>query len=113
MAREWYVSVNGDQKGPLCTSELRRWIKEGKLKRDSFVREGGSGPWRPLRQVDLPLDWHALVNMLIAAAVLAVGLEILWLLTHPALVNLAVVLLAMYAGLVVHFWPKLGGRKPG
>ncbi len=113
MAREWYVSVNGDQKGPLSNSELRRWIKEGKLKRDSFVREGGTGQWTPLGKVELPPDWHATVNAIVTATVALVGLELFWLLTHAELRNLAVVLLAAYAGLVVHFWPKLTGRKPG
>ncbi len=49
MAVEWYVCIGGDQKGPLSTEELKRWLKEGRITLDTFAKQGPASPWKPLK----------------------------------------------------------------
>src|SRR5215471_12631870 len=45
-----YRVIGGDNKqyGPVTADELRRWIVEGRLSRQSLVQVEGSGEWKPL-----------------------------------------------------------------
>jgi len=45
-----YRIIGGDQKeyGPVTADELRRWITEGRLSGQSYVRGEGSSEWKPL-----------------------------------------------------------------
>src|SRR2546425_1488313 len=45
-----YKIIGGDQKeyGPVSADEVRRWIAEGRLNRQSRVQPEGSAEWQPL-----------------------------------------------------------------
>jgi hypothetical protein len=45
MAREWYVHADGKQYGPVSSSKLKQWASEGRLARESLVREKDSEQW--------------------------------------------------------------------
>ena len=45
MATQWYVTIEGEQKGPLTDAELQRWVGQGKVEPDTFVRMGADGEW--------------------------------------------------------------------
>ena len=46
-ATQWYVTVEGEQKGPLTDTDVRRWVEDGRINRDTFVRVGIDGEWQP------------------------------------------------------------------
>ncbi len=56
----WFVSINGDQKGPYPTEQLRQLVADGLIPRDAFVWREGMAQWLPLSQVrisdDVPAD---------------------------------------------------------
>ncbi len=88
MATEWYVAVDGAQKGPLSTPELKRWVQQGKVAKDTLVKEGPNGTWRLLGEMG-PLCGHsmgqALLNLIGLTALLAIGAELyLFMATNPA-----------------------------
>ncbi len=112
MAGEWYVSVNGETKGPLSSSELKRWLEERKIARDTFVRDGSNGAWKALGQVRLSGGGSRVVNTLAAGAGLLIGVEIILLLwTDPLGAKLALVPFGAYLAAILYFWPKRGGKK--
>ena len=47
MVTQWYVTIEGEQKGPLTDSEIRRWVDDGRIVRETFVRIGADGEWQP------------------------------------------------------------------
>lgn len=47
----WFVSINGDQKGPYPTEQLRQLVADGLIARDAFVWREGMAQWLPLSQV--------------------------------------------------------------
>ena len=116
MASEWYVSIDGSQKGPLSTLELKRWIAEKKVAPDTFVREGANGPWMPVRHVQFPPTLspsQILLNVIGLAAVLVIGVEaFLFMLTHPVTARLAPGALAFFVVLMILHWSGLGSKKP-
>ncbi len=44
-ARQWFVTIEGEQKGPLTDAEIRRWVADGRVQPDTFVRQGANGEW--------------------------------------------------------------------
>ena len=46
----WFISVNGDQKGPYPTDQLRQLISDGFVPQDAFVWRDGMAQWQPLSQ---------------------------------------------------------------
>jgi hypothetical protein len=44
-AAQWYVTIEGEQKGPLTDPEMRRWVAQGKVQPETFVRVGADGEW--------------------------------------------------------------------
>jgi hypothetical protein len=113
MASEWYVSINGETKGPLSTSELKRWLKERKIAKDSFVRQGNDGPWRAVGKVRLPASGSDIVNILALSAVLVIAFELILLLwADPLGGKLALAPLGAYLAAILYFWPKRAGKRP-
>jgi hypothetical protein len=117
VASEWYVSINGETKGPLSSSELKRWLNEGKIARDTFVRDGSNGPWKAVGKVPLPADSRkaaSSLNVLALSAAGVLGLEIILLLrTDPLTAKLALVPLGAYLAAVLLFWQKRDAKKAG
>ncbi len=116
MTAEWYVAIDGCQKGPFSTPELRRWIREGKLAKDALVKEGPSGGWKLVREARLSSDrsgWQTLLNVIGLGTLLVIGVELfLFMLTHPLTERLAPWGLALYLLALVWNWPYWVGRKP-
>jgi hypothetical protein len=58
---QWYVTIEGEQKGPLTDAELKRWVTQRKVEPDTFVRPGIDGQWTPANEVPglLPSPPHA------------------------------------------------------
>jgi uncharacterized membrane protein YhaH (DUF805 family) len=52
----WFVSINGDQKGPYPTEQLRQLVADGLIPRDAFVWREGMAQWLPLSQVRISDD---------------------------------------------------------
>ena len=42
---QWYVTIEGEQKGPLTDAELKRWVASGRVQPDTFIRQGANGEW--------------------------------------------------------------------
>jgi hypothetical protein len=79
MDAQWWVSINGDQKGPLSTPVLREWLAEGRIPPTSLVR-CGDGPWVMARKVKpVRTDWHSVFGGLAVAAGLLLAVEVFWL----------------------------------
>jgi hypothetical protein len=99
---QWYVSLNGDQKGPLSTAQLKRWIKERRIDRHTFVRRGPDGQWMLLGELRLGKDWQARLNGVVAVAGIALAIEALVVgISWPAAALWGIALLAAYVGGVV------------
>ncbi len=49
----WFISINGEQKGPYPTDQLRQLIADGFVPRDAFVWRDGMAQWLPLSQVNI------------------------------------------------------------
>ncbi|MDR3496516.1 MAG: DUF805 domain-containing protein [Ancalomicrobiaceae bacterium] len=52
----WFVSVNGEQKGPYPTEQLRQLVADGFISRDAYVWRDGMAQWQLLSQVRLSDD---------------------------------------------------------
>ncbi|MDR3376054.1 MAG: DUF805 domain-containing protein [Ancalomicrobiaceae bacterium] len=52
----WFVSVNGEQKGPYPTEQLRQLVADGFISRDAYVWRDGMPQWQLLSQVRLSDD---------------------------------------------------------
>jgi hypothetical protein len=99
MAVEWYVCVGGDQKGPLSTDELKRWLKEGRITPNTFVKQGAASPWKPLKHfLPSPAEW---LNRLALFGAVLVCLEIALLIFADPGVAKAVVIAAVAVGLAL------------
>ncbi len=66
-AKEWYCEVNGEQRGPLSHSEVRRLILDGVLMLDNLVWREGFSDWLPVESVselssDLNVDGRSRDN---------------------------------------------------
>ena len=46
----WFISVNGDQKGPYPTDQLKQLIADGFVAPDAYVWRDGMAQWQPLSQ---------------------------------------------------------------
>jgi uncharacterized membrane protein YhaH (DUF805 family) len=55
----WFISVNGEQKGPYPTDQLRQLVSDGFVPRDSYVWREGMAQWQPLSQVRISDDGPA------------------------------------------------------
>ena len=44
----WYIVKNGESAGPFKESEIRRWLKSGKLSPDTYATCEGLNEWRPI-----------------------------------------------------------------
>ena len=55
----WFISVNGEQKGPYPTDQLRQLVSDGFVARDAYVWREGMPQWQPLSQVRLSDDGPA------------------------------------------------------
>lgn len=115
MAAEWYVSIDGCQKGPFSTPELRRWIRDGKIAKDSLIKEGPNGAWvlaRELRAFSGRSAGQLLLNFVGCAAILAIGVELyLFMMTHPLTKQFAIWGVGLYLLVVVARW-SAAGKKP-
>jgi hypothetical protein len=116
MAAEWYVSIDGCQKGPFSTPELYRWIREGKVAKDSLVKEGPNGAWVLAREIRVPSDrsaGQALLNLIGFSALLAIGVELyLFMMTHPVTKQFAIWGVGLYLLVIVGRWCQGAGKKP-
>lgn len=52
----WFVSINGDQKGPYPTEQLRQLVADGLIPRDAYVWREGMAQWLLLSQVRISDD---------------------------------------------------------
>jgi uncharacterized membrane protein YhaH (DUF805 family) len=52
----WFISINGDQKGPYPTDQLRQLVSDGFVARDAYVWREGMAQWQPLSQVRVADD---------------------------------------------------------
>jgi uncharacterized membrane protein YhaH (DUF805 family) len=52
----WFVSINGEQKGPYPTDQLRQLVSDGLIPRDSYVWREGMAQWQVLSQVRISDD---------------------------------------------------------
>lgn len=52
----WFVSINGEQKGPYPTDQLRQLVSDGFIPRDAYVWREGMAQWLPLSQVRISDD---------------------------------------------------------
>ncbi len=49
----WFISVNGDQKGPYPTDQLRQLLSDGIVPREAYVWREGMAQWQLLSEVIL------------------------------------------------------------
>jgi hypothetical protein len=98
MDAAWWVSINGDQKGPFSTATLKQWFAEGKIPPEALVRPD-NGAWMLAKKLKLKrTDWHALFGGVVLAAGLLLALETYWLfLTNPPAGRWTLGLLVVYA----------------
>lgn len=116
MDTAWWISINGDQKGPLSTATLRQWYAEGRIPPDALVRPE-NGAWVLARKLKLrTIDWHTLFNGVVVAAGLLLAAETFWLmLINPTAGRWTLTLLAFYIVMAVRIigLNKLLGIKKG
>lgn len=116
MAAEWYVSIDGCQKGPFSTPELRRWISDGRIAKDSLVRQGPNGTWvlaRELGALSGRSAWQSLLDLIGFTALLAIGVELyLFMMSHPLTKGFALWGVGLYVLVVVSRWFARTGKKP-
>jgi len=64
---EWYIVEEGEATGPFKESEIRRWVKSGKLSTDTYAVREGLDEWRPigehLEEVQAPLELPPLLSV--------------------------------------------------
>ncbi|MGF1679496.1 MAG: DUF4339 domain-containing protein [Candidatus Methylacidiphilales bacterium] len=48
MENQWYYAVNGQQRGPVDESELKRMLSRGEVRADDLVWKDGMEDWKPL-----------------------------------------------------------------
>ena len=46
----WYIVEKGEAAGPFKESEVRRWLKSGKLSADAYATREGLDEWRPIAE---------------------------------------------------------------
>jgi Zn-dependent protease with chaperone function len=51
MIADWFCQVEGREFGPMTAEQLRGFAREGRLRRDGFVRKGLSPDWVPATKV--------------------------------------------------------------
>ena len=64
----WVVKRNGEVRGPVSLSQLRRGIKAGKVPPDSEVAEEGSSKWQSVRDLVARFEPAVVLNDQSAAA---------------------------------------------
>ena len=115
MATELYVAVDGAQKGPLSTPELKRWVQQGKVASDTLVKEGPNGAWMLLgdsRSLSSGSPWQALLNLIGVTALIAIGGELyLFMATHAPTAAYAPWALGLYLLVVLWNLPRWTGRR--
>jgi S1-C subfamily serine protease len=52
----WYLRVAGRELGPFEPADLKRFVAQGRIQRDTPVRKGEAGPWFPAERVRGLLD---------------------------------------------------------
>ena len=98
---EWWVCWNGDPKGPLSFKQVRQWLKEGKISRDSFVKCGGEGKWVLVAKAGIVPDLDGVFRSVGTAALLLFLAETFVLsITHPHLVPWCLGLILVYMRLI-------------
>ena len=45
MAHAWFIKINNAELGPLTTEKLKQLAQQGKVTRETFVKQGASGTW--------------------------------------------------------------------
>ena len=45
MASDWYVRIDGSERGPVSSDTLTNLAREGKIVPDTQVKKGASGTW--------------------------------------------------------------------
>jgi len=117
MATEWYIAMDGCQKGPFSTSELQRWIREKKVPKDALVKEGQNGAWMTISDLRLASKTSGrqlLLNLVGMAALLAIGIEVfLFMWAHAPTAPYAPYGLAAYLVAILYYWPHWFGKAPG
>lgn len=74
----WWISVNGEQRGPFSTATLKSWFAEGKIPPDALIRSD-NGPWVLARKARLnPIDWQSVFNGVVLAAGVLLAVEVFW-----------------------------------
>lgn len=74
----WWISVNGEQRGPFSTATLKNWFAEGKIPPDALIRSD-NGPWVLARKARLtPIDWQSVFNGAVLAAGVLLAIEVFW-----------------------------------
>lgn len=58
----WFISINGEQKGPYPTDQLRQLVADGFVPGDAFVWREGMDQWQPLSQVNIVDNGPAMVS---------------------------------------------------
>jgi hypothetical protein len=115
MATDWYVAVDGSQRGPLSTGELVRWIREGKVRRDTLAKQGADGRWVHLSELSVGNPTHGgqwLLNLAGLAAIVALGIELfLFLLAKSSTAGMAPVALLLYVSFAAFCWPRWAGKR--
>lgn len=93
----WWISVNGEQRGPFSTATLKSWFAEGKIPPDALIRSD-NGPWVLARKARLtPIDWQSVFNGAVLAAGVLLAIEVFWFaMTDPLSARWLCVLLLAY-----------------
>ena len=64
---DWYIVEEGKATGPFNESEIRRWVKSGKLSTNTYAVREGLDEWRPigehLEKIQAPLDQPPLLSV--------------------------------------------------
>ena len=47
---DWYIVEEGEAAGPFKESEIRRWVRSGKLSDDTYAAREGLNEWRPIAE---------------------------------------------------------------
>ena len=47
---DWYIVEEGEAAGPFKESEIRRWVRAGKLSTDTYAAREGLDEWRPIAE---------------------------------------------------------------
>ncbi len=55
----WFVSINGEQKGPYQAGQLLQLVSDGYVARDAYVWRDGMAQWQPLTEVNLTTETAA------------------------------------------------------